>query len=396
MNALAVLPFRRYLLGQGLSALGDALVPVALAFAVLRDGGAGAVGAVLLAGRLPAVLLALVGGVLGDRVDRRSVLLVTDLVRCLLQATTAGLLLSGSASLTALVVLQALAGAAGALFVPAAAGLVRALVLLELLAGANAMLSVARSLVAVGGLAAGGALVAVVGPGWAFAVDAVTYAASAALLARLPRLPPPDAPAEPPWRAALLGLRETVRRRWLWTSIAYVAGLNLVAICPFLVLGPVVAARDLGGATAWGLIGAGYAAGATAGSALVLRLHPRHPLRTAFLAALALVPFLALLAVAAPVPVLVAASTAAGAQAAVFNVLHGTVLQTCVPERLVSRVASVNLVGTLAAVPLGLALAGPLADATSPRTVLVAAAVLVVAGTGAVLLVRDVRELTPA
>ncbi len=67
---------------------------------------------------------------------------------------------------------------------------------LELLAGANAMLSAARSLVAVGGLAAGGALVAVGGPGWAFAVDAVTYAASAALFARPSRLRPPDAPAE--------------------------------------------------------------------------------------------------------------------------------------------------------------------------------------------------------
>jgi len=64
----------------------------------------------------------------------------------------------------------------------------------------------------------------------------------------------------------------------------------------------------------------------------------------------------------------------AGTQAAVFNVLHNATLQTHVPEHLVSRIASVNMLGCLVAVPLGLGLAGPLAQATSPRTVLTAAA----------------------
>lgn len=174
----------------------------------------------------------------------------------------------------------------------------------------------------------------------------------------------------------------------------YVAALNLVAVCPFLVLGPVVAQQDLGGATAWSGVAVGYAAGSIGGGVLVLRWHPARPLRAAFLAALALSPFLYLLGAAAPVPVLVVAAAAAGTQAAVFNVLHGTTLQTHVPEQLVSRVASVNLLGSLAAVPLGLAIAGPLAQATSPRAILTAAAALAVLGTIAVLCIRDVRDLT--
>jgi MFS family permease len=103
------------------------------------------------------------------------------------------------------------------------------------------------------------------------------------------------------------------------------------------------------------------------------------------------------LGAAAPVPVLIVTAALAGTQAAVFNVLHNTTLQTHVPEHLVSRVASVNMLGSLAAVPLGLA--GPLAQATSPRTVLTAAAVLAILailailGAITVLCIRDVRDL---
>jgi len=392
---LQVPRFRRYLLGQTLSAFGDSLMPIALVFAVLaQGGGAGAVGWVLLASRLPAILLALLGGAIGDRADRRSVLLLTDAGRCLLQAATAVLLLTGEAPLWALAVLQALAGTASALFTPAAAGLVRTLTPSGLLAQANALLGLARNTVGLAGVALAGALVATVGPGWAFALDAATFAASAVYLSRLPRLPALAATGEALWRSALNGLTETVRRRWLWTSIVYVATFNLVAICPFLVLGPVIAQQQLGGAAAWATIALGYAAGSICGNALVLRWSPQHPLRTGFLGALGLLPFLCLLADAAPVPVLVASAVAAGLQATVFNVLHQSTLQSCVPEHLVSRVVSVNQLGSLAAVPLGFALAGPLAQATSPRLVLTVAAGLAGTITLAILCIRDVRNLT--
>lgn len=391
---LQVRPFRRYLLGQTLSAFGDSLMPIALVFAVLgQGGGAAAVGVVLLASRIPSILVALLGGALGDRADRRTVMLRTDAARCLLQATTAALLLTGHSPLWALALLQGLAGTASALFTPAAAGLVRTLAPQQLLAQANALLGLTRNTVGLAGLAVAGALVATVGPGWAFALDAATFAASATFLARLPRLPPPARPGQALWRAALLGVREAGRRRWMWTSILYVAALNLLAVCPFLVLGPVIAQQELGGAAAWSAIALGYAAGSIGGSALVLRWDPAHPLRVAFLGAVGLSPFLYLLGAAAPVPVLVATAALAGAQAAVFNVLHSTTLQTHVPEHLVSRVASVNMLGSLVAVPLGLGFAGPLAQATSSRTVLTAAAVLAVLGTVAVLCVRDVRDL---
>ena len=90
---------RRYLLGQTLSAFGDSLMPIALVFAVLGQGGsATAVGLVLLASRIPSILIVLLGGAVGDRLDRRKVMLVTDAARCALQTVTGALLLTGHTS----------------------------------------------------------------------------------------------------------------------------------------------------------------------------------------------------------------------------------------------------------------------------------------------------------
>ena len=171
MTAITLLrhgPFRRYLIGQTLSAFGDSLLPIALVFAVIGQGGdATAVGIVLLASRIPAILLVLFGGAIGDRFDRRRVLVATDLARSGFQAVTAVLLLTGHAPLWALAGSQALVGAASALFGPASAGLVRILLPAASLAQGNALLGLGRNLIGVTGLAAAGTLVTTVGAGTA-------------------------------------------------------------------------------------------------------------------------------------------------------------------------------------------------------------------------------------
>jgi MFS family permease len=390
-------PFRRYLIGQTLSAFGDSLMPVALVFAVLALGhGPTGVGLVLLAARVPPILTVLLGGAVGDRFDRRTIMLVSDVVRGACQAGTAVLLLTGHASLWTLALLQALSGAAGAFFGPAAAGLVRGLAPPHALSRANALLGIGRNTVGIGGVACAGVLVATTGPGWAFAADAATFALSAAFLARLPaRAAASAGPAGPGGllRAALGGLREAAARRWVWASICYVASINLMVICPFLVLGPVVADRDLGGPGGWAAVVIAYAAGGIAGNAAALRWRPRYPLRVAFAGAVALSPLMFLLAQSAPVTAVAVAGVAAGAQASIFNVFHGTTLQSHIPDGLVSRINAVNALGGLAAVPLGLSLAGAAAAATSTGTVLAVAGAFAVAGTAAVLLVPDVRNL---
>src|SRR5213592_3828916 len=127
-GALRERRFRLLWLGQATSTLGDGLVPVALAFAVIQtlDGSPTDLGIVLAAQTLPLVLFVLVGGVWADRLPRQMVMLVSDVIRCAVQATLAVLLLSGAAQLWHLAVLIAIYGTAEAFFQPAATGLVPA------------------------------------------------------------------------------------------------------------------------------------------------------------------------------------------------------------------------------------------------------------------------------
>ena len=98
--------FRSLFFARALSLLGDGIVPVALAFAVLGiERSATALGIVLAAQSVPRVTLMLVGGVFGDRLPRRTVMLVSDLVRFLSQGLIAVLLIAHRAELWHLAVL---------------------------------------------------------------------------------------------------------------------------------------------------------------------------------------------------------------------------------------------------------------------------------------------------
>src|SRR5215510_16019143 len=120
-GALRERRFRLLWLGQATSTLGDGLVPVALAFAVIQtlDGSPTDLGIVLAAQTLPVVVFVLAGGVWADRLPRQMVMLVSDLIRGLVQATLAVLLLTGTAEVWQLAVGMAIYGTAQAFFQPA-------------------------------------------------------------------------------------------------------------------------------------------------------------------------------------------------------------------------------------------------------------------------------------
>jgi MFS family permease len=118
-------PFRLLWLGRTGSSIGDSLIPVALAFAVLRiGGGATGLGIVLAAFTIGRASFVVVGGVWADRLPRRGVMITADLVRFLTQVATAALLLGHVAQVWELATLQAVAGAAGGFFAPASTALV--------------------------------------------------------------------------------------------------------------------------------------------------------------------------------------------------------------------------------------------------------------------------------
>src|SRR5277367_281413 len=115
--------FRLLWAGQTVSVIGDGILLLALSFAVLDlTGSATDVGLVLAASRAPLVLTVLAGGVVADRVSRRRLMVVADLVRMGGLAGSASLLIAGTAQLWELVVLQAIVGTAAGFFYPASTG----------------------------------------------------------------------------------------------------------------------------------------------------------------------------------------------------------------------------------------------------------------------------------
>jgi MFS family permease len=376
LAALGERDFRVLWLGQTTSAFGSALVPVALAFAVIDlTSSEAALGLVLAAGLCARVVLLLVGGVVADRLPRQRVMLAADALRALTQALVAVLLLSGEAQVWHLLVLFALFGAGDAFFSPASTGLVPETVSPGRLQQANALISLSRSASWVAGPALAGLIVAGAGPGWAFAIDSATFVVSTVSLALL-RLP----------RVVVLrhggvlddlrgGWRELTARTWVWTTIARFSVSNL-AIAPLFVLGPFVAQRSLGGAAAWGLIGTCGGAGALLGDAAALRLRPRRPLVAGgFAVSLwALEP--ALLARPFPTAVIGVAAALGFAGASFSNALWFTTLQQRIPRGTLSRVSSYDWLGSLVFQPAGYAIAGPAAAAIGTSATLLAAAVV--------------------
>jgi len=386
-------PFRLLWIGQSVSAAGDAIVGVAQVFAVLRVGGdATDIGLVIGIQLLTRFVFVLVGGVWADRLRRQWVMLSSDLLRVAVQAALAVTLMTGLARVWQLAAGAGIYGAAQAFFLPACTGLVPEIVPAAQLQQANALISFARNLLSIGGPAAAGLLIAGFGPGPAFGVDAATFAVSAVSLAML-RLPRRNLPARGSFRADLaVGWRELAIRPWYWLNLIAHALCNF-AVAGYYVLGPVIAARRLGGAPAWGAISACWAVGAVSGGLLALRVRPRRPLVTSNLAmVLGALPLLALARPLATWEIAVAA--ALGSAGTIFlNSVWLATMQELIPDQVRSRVNSYDWLISLVVVPAGFAIAGPLAAATGTSFALVCAAAVTAAPCAAVVALRPIRAV---
>jgi len=395
-GALRERRFRLLWLGQATSTLGDGLVPVALAFAVIQslDRGPTALGIVIAAQTVPVVLFVLVGGVWADRLPRQMVMLVSDAVRGLVQATLAVLLLTGNAEVWHLAVLMAIYGTAQAFFQPAATGLVPATISPERLQQANALLGLSKSLAFVVGPAVAGVLAATTNPGIVFAFDAVTFGVSATSLALL-RLPRSRREGERQSFLADLkgGWHELVSHTWLWVIVAWAAAFLGIVVAPYATLGPVIAKESLGGPAAWGMIAAGWGVGTLVGGLIAMRWKPLRPMLVCCAAVLLIAPAMILLALRAPAPLIAALNAVGGSGMGLFTALWQTTLQQHVREDALSRVSAWDWMGSYLFLPLGLVLAGPVSDVIGVSETLWISVAFIVLSTIAVLLVPDVRNL---
>ncbi|MEU2061865.1 MFS transporter [Streptomyces sp. NPDC013455] len=383
--------FRRVFLGRSLSLVGDAVVPAALALALLRaTGSVSSLALVLGCAMVPKLLLLPVGGVVADRFNARTVAVATDLVRCAAQLLVGLQLLGGEPSVGLIAAAEVVGGAASAFATPALSPLVGATVGAEDRQRANSLLGTAGSVARLGGPALAGLLIWSAGPGWAFILDAVTFAASAALLlgVRVAHAPLPKRS----FRSDLLeGWTEVRSRDWYWTSLIAHGVWNLTAAV-FMVLGPAIAVRSLGGEGAWVAVLQSGSIGVLVGALLAGRLRVRRPVAAGNLAAGLYALPLAALAVPAPAPVVIGAYGVAMAGLGFLGPVWETTLQNTIPEHVLARVVSYDWLMSLGAMPVGYLLAPLAASAWGSGAALAASALLVGGACAATLLVPGVRR----
>jgi MFS family permease len=350
-------------------------------------------GYVLAARTVPLVAFLLVGGIWADRLPRHHVMVGSNLLSGATQAAVAALLFSGHARVWQLAALAAVSGTSSAFFFPASSGIVPQTVPERLLQQANALLRLGLNGSAILGGAVAGFVVYATSPATGIAVDAVTFFTAAALLAAM-RLPRSLHMESSNFVTDLkLGWREFTGREWLWAIVLQFGFVNAVQQGTEGVLGPAVSNEHYHGAAGWGLIGAAQAVGLVGGGVLMLRLRPRRMLLVATLGFLLSAPLLFGLAIPLPLIAVLLLGVLAGIGTETFGVLWDTTMQQEIPQDRLSRVYSYDALGSFALIPLGLAAAGPIAEAVGTRATLFAGGVISVTATLAVLLVPEVRGL---
>jgi MFS family permease len=378
--------FRRLWFGVGISAIGSQITTVAIPFQLWEETHSTLlVGLLGLAALVPLLVVPIYGGAVADAVDRRRLLLLSDVAQLLV---TGGLLVNAllpNPSVWFLFVAEALGTAAYGFQRPARNALTPRLVREDQLLAAIAVEDVVFTLARVAGPVMAGVLIVVVGLGGAYAIDMATFAASLVAIWLLPPVPPAPHADRPSLQSILDGFRYVGRRKVL-LGIFVVDTIAMIFGMP-RALFPAFAEELGGGAGVLGLFYAAPFAGAllaslTSGWMMAVR---RQGLGVC-VAAAAWGAAIGLVGLAQSVWFVLVFLAAAGAADFISAVLRSNILLTVTPDSMRGRLSGIELAQVAGAPELGNFEAGAVAALTSVRASIVSGGVLTVIGTAVVAL----------
>jgi MFS transporter, DHA3 family, tetracycline resistance protein len=385
-KSLTVRSFALLWSGQQLSALGDSIYRVALAWWVLeKTGSATAMSTIFIFASAPMLVFLLVGGVAVDRYPRAPVMLLSDVLRGLLIGIVAFLAFTHRLEVWHILFVSLMFGIAGAFFGPAYRAIVPEIVPRELLPSANGMTTLSMQLADIVGPALGALVVSKLGSPTAFTLDSLSFAISVLCLAPLVRLAlAVHAPKER--KSVLHDFREGVevvrKSSWLWITIVIASLGNITLSAPFAIALPFLVKDHLhGGVGSLGLIYSTISAGAIVGTILgTVWLERTSGLQARGLFAYGLWIAGGLLIVVFGLPVtiyaVVPAAFLVGAAFMVPNLIFMTTLQELIPGKLLGRVMSIVTVGSIALVPVGSGFVGWATDRVGAPTIFILSGIL--------------------
>lgn len=386
--------FSLFFVARSVARLGDTMLPVGLAAGLIQAGhGAGAVGAAMASFSACFAGFVIFAGVISDRLNTRAVMICADLIRLVTQSLMALMFSTGHVVVWQVCVIGAINGLCAALFQP---GIASTLARISVDAQAsNSMVRTAESVMSIAGPAVAGVLIGLTSTGGVFASDALTYLISAVCLLCLWATGEPvrGAHRTENFRANLVeGWRAFWARPWLWGVIVTWMVLALLAFAPITPL-TATAIITAHGDGVYGLINATGGLGMAVGGLLAMRIRPRFPLRAGTIAMFLYFLQPVTVGLGLPIPFLAAGFAVTGGALAFWGVMWATSVQTQVPTNILNRIHAYEVAGSLAMLPVGQALAGPVAGYFGIGAVLVVNGAISVLGCVVLLAMPAVRGL---
>ncbi len=377
-EALRHRDFRLLFTGQLVSLIGDAAFVTALGWRTFTLAGSAKLGIVLVCQAMALLATLLVGGALADRLSRRLMMIVSDLIRFAAVAALAVVDASGELSFGWIVVFAVLVGLGDGLFYPAFGGMVPLVVEQPSIASANSVIGLARWGSILLGPAFAGFLYEPAGSAVVFALDAATFLLSAAFVWMTRPRVIENAEDEGTLRGIVTGARYVAGTPWLWVTITLFAVVLMLQYAPQQVLLPkLVDEQWHRGIGSYAFLTTLLGVGTVAGTLLFGQVQPRR--RRAVICYVAFVVNSLAIAGFALSPWY----ELAGALAVVRGVCIGfgvaiweTMLMERVPDHLLSRVVSLDYFGSFGLMPVGLACSAAVVGLAEPSVLLAGGAAI--------------------
>ncbi len=393
-NLFSYKDYRNLWISNLLVTIGASAFPIALAVTVLDAGGTTTTLGLILASRvLSSVLLAPAGGVWADRLPRKMVMIGADIYRAVLMI---GLIFASASSVPAwgLAVLVFAMGAGEAFGFPASGAILPSVLPPEKLPAGNVMRSIGVRIAQVVGPGIGGFSVAIIGGRMTFIITAAFFVAGTFLLMRIVEKPRAVIDLRPSFVTDLHeGLKTVWHTPWVAACIAMSTLQMMVVLASENVLLPVITRREFHTNTVFAAAAAMFSIGGSISALIAMRVRAKHP----GLVAVVIWGFFALaplvLAFPASKTVIIIGYLIAGISIGPWEAYWASSIQREIPQELQGRVFSVDYMGSVGLMPLGMALVGPVTHVFGERPFLLAAIVFHLLVCGLVLLVPGVKDL---
>jgi MFS family permease len=357
---------------------------------------AAALGVIMLSISLPMLVIAPIGGVIADRVDRKSLMIWAQVAVTLLNLVNTILIIAGVVEFWHLIVISVLSGAAFSFNMPARQAAVPSLVPREMLMNAISLSTMAMNATRILAPAVGGLLIAPIGVGGGFAVLTTLYAISALMSLTLPKMPPEKRDAEFSFFSDFAGGFSYIKGNRLILGLILLGTVPMIFSMPYQNLLPVFAGEEVWdvGATGLGVMQAMAGVGGLAGGLLVANMD-NYPYkgRAMLLAAIATGVFLIAFALSPVFGVALPFLILIGLSSMIFMTVNNTVITSIIPDNVRGRVMSVMMM-SFGLMPFGAVPAGIAAEYIgTPAVVAIGGVLLIMSVVAAYLMFPQFRTL---